>query len=104
MWTGRWLIRRFADADAVFVFVDDPEEVPADATPFDMRGVALSRHAGDCSFETALRAGVVAAGQCWPCAWATAAVIVCASGLTTVPATITVGVELTPAAMARAVT
>jgi hypothetical protein len=55
MWTGRWLIRRFADADAVFVFVDDPEEVPADATPFDMRGVALSHHKGDCSFETALR-------------------------------------------------
>ena len=50
-----WLIRRFADADAVFVFVDDPDEVPADATPFDMRGVALSHHGGDCSFETALR-------------------------------------------------
>jgi hypothetical protein len=50
-----WLIRRFADADAVFVFVDDPDEVPADATPFDMRGVALSHHRGDCSFETALR-------------------------------------------------
>jgi hypothetical protein len=50
-----WLIRRFADADAVFVFVDDPDEVPADATPFDMRGVELSHHGGDCSFETALR-------------------------------------------------
>ena len=33
-----WLIRRFIDADAEFVFVDDPDEVPADATPFDMRG------------------------------------------------------------------
>ena len=50
-----WLIRRFADADAVFVFVDDPDEVPADATPSGMRGVALSHHGGDCSFETALR-------------------------------------------------
>jgi len=50
-----WLIRRFADADAVFVFVDDPDEVPADATPFDMRGVELSHHEGDCTFETALR-------------------------------------------------
>ena len=50
-----WLIRRFADADAVFVFVDDPDEVPADATPFDMRGAELSHHGGDCSFETALR-------------------------------------------------
>src|SRR6059058_1737362 len=50
-----WLIRRFLDPDAEFVFVDDPEEVPADATPFDMRGVELSHHGGDCSFETFLR-------------------------------------------------
>ena len=49
------LIRRMVDPAAVFVFVDDPDEVPADATPFDMRGVALSHHRGDCSFETALR-------------------------------------------------
>ncbi len=38
-----------------FVFVDDPADVPADATPFDMRGVELSHHGGDCSFETILR-------------------------------------------------
>jgi hypothetical protein len=50
-----WLIRRFLDPEAEFVFVDDPEEVPADATAFDMRGVELSHHAGDCSFETFLR-------------------------------------------------
>src|SRR5205823_14134081 len=50
-----WLIRRFLDPEAEFVFVDDPEEVPADATPFDMRGVELSHHGGDCSFETFLR-------------------------------------------------
>jgi hypothetical protein len=50
-----WLIRRFIDTDATFVFVDDPDEVPADATPFDMRGAQLSHHAGDCSFETMLR-------------------------------------------------
>src|SRR3954454_8244089 len=37
-----------------FVFVDDPEDVPADATPFDMRGVELSHHRGNCSFETFL--------------------------------------------------
>ncbi len=46
-----WLIRRFVDADAEFVFVDDTDEVPVDATPFDMRGVELSHHGGDCSFE-----------------------------------------------------
>jgi hypothetical protein len=49
-----WLIRRFIDESAEFVFVDDPEDVPADATPFDMRGVELGHHRGDCSFETFL--------------------------------------------------
>ena len=49
-----WLIRRFVDSDAVFVFVDDPGEVPGDATAFDMRGVELSHHGGYCSFETML--------------------------------------------------
>ncbi|MEV4010854.1 chromate resistance protein ChrB domain-containing protein [Nonomuraea angiospora] len=50
-----WLIRRHVDADAEFVFVSDPSEVPVDATAFDMRGVQLSHHGGDCSFETVLR-------------------------------------------------
>ena len=50
-----WLIRQYVDRDADFVFVTDPDEVPADATPFDMRGVALSHHHGDCTFETILR-------------------------------------------------
>jgi hypothetical protein len=50
-----WLIRRFIDRDAEFVFVDDPDDVPAEATPFDMRGADLSHHGGDCSFETILR-------------------------------------------------
>jgi hypothetical protein len=50
-----WLVRRFVDPEAEFVFVDDPDEVPADATPFDMRGVELSHHGGDCTFETILR-------------------------------------------------
>ncbi len=49
-----WLIRRFIDPAATFVFVDDPDDVPADATPFDMRGAALSHHDGACSFETIL--------------------------------------------------
>jgi hypothetical protein len=49
-----WLVRRFVDPDAVFVFVDDPDEVPEDATPFDMRGVELSHRDGGCSFETML--------------------------------------------------
>jgi hypothetical protein len=49
-----WLLRRFVDVEAEFVFVDDPDQVPADVTPFDMRGAELSHHGGDCSFETIL--------------------------------------------------
>ncbi len=50
-----WLIRRHVDAEAEFVFVEDPSEVPHDATPFDMAGVDLTHHGGDCTFETILR-------------------------------------------------
>ncbi len=50
-----WLIGRFIDHDAEFVFVDDPDEVPPDATAFDMRGAELSHHGGECSFEAFLR-------------------------------------------------
>ena len=46
-----WLIRRFIDLDAQFVFVDELVDVPTEATPFDMRGAELSHHNGDCSFE-----------------------------------------------------
>lgn len=49
-----WLLRRFVDLEAQFVFVDDVDEVPADSTPFDMLGVELSHHGDDCSFETML--------------------------------------------------
>ena len=50
-----WLVRRNVDPGAEFVFVEDPVDVPADATAFDMRGAELSHHEGDCSFETILR-------------------------------------------------
>lgn len=50
-----WLIGRFLDHDAEFVFVDDPDEVPPDATAFDMRGAEFSHHGGECSFEAFLR-------------------------------------------------
>ena len=49
-----WLIRRFIDPAAEFVFAADPAAIPAGATPFDMRGAALGHHQGRCSFETAL--------------------------------------------------
>ncbi|MGE5760439.1 MAG: chromate resistance protein ChrB domain-containing protein [Gemmatimonadota bacterium] len=50
-----WLIQRFLDPDAAFVFVADPADVPGDAIPFDMPGVELSHHGSDCTFETLLR-------------------------------------------------
>jgi hypothetical protein len=50
-----WLLGRFVDRDAEFVFVDDLDDVPGDAIPFDMRGADLSHHGGDCTFETILR-------------------------------------------------
>lgn len=49
-----WLIRRFIDPDAEFVFVDDPEDVPPVATPFDMIGVDLTHHGDQVTFETIL--------------------------------------------------
>ncbi len=51
-----WLIRRHLDPQPEFVFVD-PAPVPTDATAFDMRGVDLGHHGGDCSFETVCRCG-----------------------------------------------
>ncbi len=50
-----WLIERFVDADATFVYVDDLDDVPADATPFDMLGADLTHHGPDVTFETILR-------------------------------------------------
>lgn len=49
-----WLIRRFIDAEAEFIFRDDPGSLPADATPFDIRGAELGHHHDRCSFETVL--------------------------------------------------
>ena len=50
-----WLIRRFVDPAAEFVFVEEGDPLPADATAFDMPGADLAHHGADCSFETILR-------------------------------------------------
>jgi hypothetical protein len=50
-----WLIVRHLDPQAHFVFVSEPDEVPDDATAFDMRGAELGHHGSDCAFETILR-------------------------------------------------
>jgi hypothetical protein len=49
-----WLIGRFIDRDAEFVFAAELIDVPDDATPFDMRGAELSHREGDCTFERLL--------------------------------------------------
>jgi hypothetical protein len=53
-----WLIKRFIDPEATFVFAD-PRDFPADAIPFDTPGAELSHAGADCTFETLLkRAGL----------------------------------------------
>lgn len=49
-----WLLRRFVDDQASFLFVQDPADVPAGVTPFDIRGAELGHHGNRCSFESIL--------------------------------------------------
>lgn len=49
-----WLIKRFVDPDAEFVFIDDPDDIPPDAIGFDMIGVDLTHHGDQVTFETIL--------------------------------------------------
>jgi hypothetical protein len=46
-----WLIRKYIDRKARFVFADEPTEFPK-ALPFDMADVEFSHHGDDCTFET----------------------------------------------------
>ncbi len=46
-----WLIRKFIDPKARFVFGIDPAKFP-DAIPYDMFEVEFSHHGDDCTFET----------------------------------------------------
>jgi hypothetical protein len=53
-----WLIKRFIDAEAQFVFAP-PADFPADAIAFDAPGIELTHHGEDCTFETLIkRAGL----------------------------------------------
>src|SRR5260370_31392583 len=49
-----WLIRRFIDPKARFVFGMDPAKHPQ-ALPFDMADVVFSHHEDDCTFETLVK-------------------------------------------------
>jgi len=48
-----WLIKRFLDPAAEFVFAA-PDELPAGAIPFDMAGVEFGHQGDHCTFETLL--------------------------------------------------
>lgn len=51
-----WLIRRFIDPAAEFLFVAPGEKnFPSDTEPFDIPGVRLTHRRGHCSFHTFLR-------------------------------------------------
>jgi len=49
-----WLIRRFIDPKAKFVFAPETK-LPENAIPFDVLGAEFSHHGEDCTFETLLR-------------------------------------------------
>lgn len=52
-----WLISRFIDPDAEFVFIDPSQPYPDDATPFALPGVALGMHDHEgTTFDKILRA------------------------------------------------
>jgi hypothetical protein len=54
-----WLIRKFVDKDAEFVFVPadkvDAEAERLSAIPYDVKGVELGHHGQECSFEAILK-------------------------------------------------
>src|SRR4051812_6421326 len=51
-----WLIRRFIDPQATFVFVPSGQTpLPGDAEPFDIPGVRFAHRGGHCTFHTLLR-------------------------------------------------
>ena len=54
-----WLIRKFVDPDAQFLFVpaDEVQEVAEreGAIPFDVKGVELGHHGKECSFDAILK-------------------------------------------------
>jgi hypothetical protein len=50
-----WLIRKFIDPDAEFLFVPmGQKSLPEGIEPFDIPGVRLSHHQGHCTFYTML--------------------------------------------------
>ncbi|HHT9113258.1 MAG: chromate resistance protein [Planctomycetes bacterium] len=52
-----WLIRKFIDPKARFVFMSKgTEKIPRGTVPFDMYGSEFTHHGEDCTFETLMKA------------------------------------------------
>ena len=51
--SSAWLLKRFVDPEAEFVFVEEGDRLPG-VIPFDMSGVELGHHRGRCTFEAIL--------------------------------------------------
>lgn len=52
-----WLIKRFIDPKARFIFLSKSKnKAPTDTIPFDMYGAAFTHHGNDCTFETLIKA------------------------------------------------
>lgn len=54
-----WLIRRFIDAEARFIWLDSPEDCPGDALGFDFDGARFSHVGQRVSFETLIESFAV---------------------------------------------
>lgn len=50
-----WLIRRWIDPKAEFIFIPAGAKPPAKAEPFDIPGTRFSHHRGHCTFHTLLK-------------------------------------------------
>ena len=50
-----WLIRRWVDPKAEFIFIPPETKPPSQAEPFDIPGVRYSHHRGHCTFHSILK-------------------------------------------------
>ncbi len=50
-----WLIRRWIDPKAEFLFIPATSPLPKGAEPFDIPGVRFSHHRGHCSFHSLIK-------------------------------------------------
>jgi hypothetical protein len=62
---GAWVIRKFIDPKAEFIFFKVGEEIPVEAVPFDMPGAEFGQHGEDCTMETFLRKFAIKNPAAW---------------------------------------